>query len=397
VLIYLNAANNLSSFSFQNVSQMMAVGSDATLNIVLQWKLGNCSDCGTYPSSFAANGGDTRRYLIKQHNASDIAAVNAGNTASLSADQVGDIGDVDMGSYLTLQNFIQWGAKAYPANNLAVVVWDHGSASLPINRSVKNTKIKAIKRAVSFDDETNDEIETQEIMLALANPPQPIDLIIFDCSLEQTVEVEYQLRNSARLMVAGEDSPPGAGYPYNLWLADLKQNGTNPCNVGADIVNEFVNNSAYVGDTDITQSIIDLSKMNGVGTAAANLVTTMIQHKSDAGSVIAMARNDDQSYAYSDGYNQEDLWLFADAIRRCAATSDLVNAATSLQTSLIGSSGAVLMSRVNATSDPGSYGVAVYLPPASQYDSIYTQSFEGNPLAWDAATNWSTFLQDQTQ
>ena len=146
VLVYVNAANNLSSFSFQNISQMMQVGSDSNVNIVVQWKLGTCSDCGTYPNAFVS----TRRYLIKPHSAADVSAVNGGDTTSLAADQVADLGsNVDMGSYQTLQQFVQWGASTYPASNLALVIWDHGSASLPINRTAKR---KGATRAVSFDD-----------------------------------------------------------------------------------------------------------------------------------------------------------------------------------------------------------------------------------------------------
>src|SRR5690242_10589966 len=38
VLVYINAANNLQPDSLLNVSQMAAVGSDANVNIVIQWK-----------------------------------------------------------------------------------------------------------------------------------------------------------------------------------------------------------------------------------------------------------------------------------------------------------------------------------------------------------------------
>ena len=45
----------------------------------------------------------------------------------------------DMGSYKTLADFVQWGSQNYPADHLAVVIWDHGSGALNVNnRSVKS-------------------------------------------------------------------------------------------------------------------------------------------------------------------------------------------------------------------------------------------------------------------
>src|SRR5579871_7001145 len=98
---------------------------------------------------------------------------------------------------------------------------------------------------------------------ALASLAQSLDMIIIDCSLEAQTEVAYEVRNSARVMVGSEESPPGAGYPYDAWLNAVKASGLNPCDVGKSIDTTFVKQYG-TSQTDVTQSVIDLSRMQNV-------------------------------------------------------------------------------------------------------------------------------------
>ena len=244
VLVYINAANNLQPDSLLNIAQMASVGSDSSVNIVVQWKQAACTDCGQ-PSFFA-----TRRYLMKKHLAADVTAIQNGNTTSLDADRLPDpsTNDLashqsDMGNFLTLQNFVRWGTQTYPADHLAVVVWDHGSGWRNVFRTATKNRVAPRYRAVSQDNATNNEIETWELPTAFSGPAQPLDLLVFDCSLEMMAEVAYEVRNSARVMIGSEESPPGAGYPYDAWLTALKSTGTDPCNLSSSILTTFL--SAY--------------------------------------------------------------------------------------------------------------------------------------------------------
>src|SRR5579862_426071 len=171
ILVYMNAANNLQPDSFFNVAQMASVGSDGTnLNIIVQWKQADtcnyfstvsaCSSSGS-PNSFSLSNYSaytadyTRRYYILPHNQTDVTNISNGDTSSLenanerqpnpatntlhdTAANASTPLTSDMGAYQTLANFVQWGAAKYPADHLAVVIWDHGSGPLPVlNMSVK--------------------------------------------------------------------------------------------------------------------------------------------------------------------------------------------------------------------------------------------------------------------
>src|SRR5438270_88029 len=83
-----------------------------------------------------------------------------GNTTSLDPDRLADPAtndptthQSDMGSYRTLQDFVSWGSQNYPADQLAVVVWDHGSGWRNVFRSATKNKLSPRFRAVSQDNE----------------------------------------------------------------------------------------------------------------------------------------------------------------------------------------------------------------------------------------------------
>ena len=388
VLVYINSANNLQPDSLLNVAQMASVGSDSNVNIVVQWKQANCIDCGQ-PSFFG-----TRRYLIKQHAAADVTAIKTGNTTSLDADRLADPAtnnaathQSDMGSFLTLQDFVKWGSKQYPADHLALVVWDHGSGWRNVYRSAGQTKLASPKRAVSQDNETNDEIETWETPTALTGSAQPLDMLIVDCSLEMMAEVAYEVRSSARIMVGSEESPPGAGYPYDAWLSALKTSGTDPCNVGNSVLTTFL--AAYPTQTDITQTVVDLSKMSTVATNLDALGNVLLAHVSDQATVLANARNNAQSYAYPEN---KDLYHYADLIRTTTTASDVQQAAFNLEASLRGKGSAIVYTGHGSVSQANSYGMAVYIPEPGTYITSYN-----NLALTHAAPHWAQFLQAQKQ
>src|SRR5262249_20656115 len=146
-------------------------------------------------------------------------------------------------------------------------------------------------------DQSNNEIQTWEIPQALANLStiQPLDILIFDASLEQMTEVAHEVRNSAKVMVGSEESPPGEGYPYHLWINALKSSGKNRCDLGQSIVDTFV--GFYPTADNITQSVLDLTTMDTLASSLDAFAITLQQHTSDQATVIQNARNNVQHFA----------------------------------------------------------------------------------------------------
>ena len=408
VLVYLNSSNNLNdgdpaingiSDALNNVAQMAKVGSDSNVNIVVQWKQANYGDTSQTPTF-----NETRRYLIKPHSASDVNKILAGNTTVLDSDLIPfpvtntfynqNTKQVDMGDWRVLQDFVNWGSTTYPADNLAVVVWDHGSGWEPVPAQYRSVRKPVIHRAVSLDSQMHTEIETEQIPGALSQAAQPIDALIFDASLMQMAEIEYQVRNSAKVMVGSEESPPGAGYPYDQWINDLKTtNIADSCALGISITTRFVNNYNIDG---ITQSVIDLSKMQAVATALDNFGGALITHRADQAPVIRNARVNAQAYKYLEF---KDLNDFANQIRVSSTAADLQQAAAALQTALTGSSGAIIANGHNQN-EPGSYGMAITVPDPNLNLSIadsFTSYLNLAISQQGAAPRWYQFCVQQVQ
>ena len=283
-----------------------------------------------------------------------------------------------MGDWRVLRDFIVWGANNYPSDHLAVVAWDHGSGWQPTRAA------KPRSRAFSQDEQTGNEILAQETVQALSNLPRPLDLLIFDASLMQMIENAYEFRNLARILVGSEESPPGEGYPYDRWLTDLKLSGRNPCEVAGSIMNRFVD--AYPNNTNITQSVIDLSRMQTLANALNNFANNLRARVGVEADLIRRARIQSQNYSYPDN---KDLYHYADLIRTGTSSSQLQQAAAALQSALTGSNGAIIASRRGAFGQNGSHGLAVYIPDAINYLPSY------GDLALSRTTNWDEFLQQQ--
>jgi clostripain len=394
VLVYINAANNLQPDSLLNMAQMASLGSDNNVNIVVQWKQASCFDCGN--PSFTG----TRRYKVSQHSATEVQAITAGNTSSLDRDRLPNptnffdpvSGQADMGDWRVLNDFVKWGSANYPADNLMVVIWNHGAGWRPAIRS--ENRLKPTYRAFSQDNETQHEIQTWEAPGALAGTSQPIDVLAFDCSLMQMMEVAYELRNSARVLVGSEESPPGNGYRYDLWLSALKSAGLNPCTTSRDVLTTFVNyyRTNRPDFTNITQSILDLSKMQNVANALDNFAGQLRVNRNVEATLIQSARAQVQRYAY---FDNKDLYHYAELIRTGSSSINLQQAASNLQTALTdATNGAIMLNGRGDTGQTNSNGLAVYVPsPTSVLVSYQNLALSKA----GAAPQWFQFLKEQVR
>ena len=364
ILVYLNAANNLQSDGLLKMNQMEQIGSTNDVNIVVQWKQAACSDCGspTWKS--------TRRYYVTKDN----------DTNTISSSLVQEMGsNVDMGSWQTLNDFVTWGEKTYPADHIAVVLWDHGSGWFA-TRKAGTRSTSASMHAISIDSSTNHEIETWQLANAL-NVPQKLDMVIFDACFMQMMEIAYELRNSTNYLVGSENTTPAAGYFYNVFLGDLTANpAMTPTQLGSSIVTSTIN--GYGVSSPNQQSVINTSGLTNLASKLNIFADALILHKSDSSAIMTNARNNAQSY---DEYNNKDLWDYANQYIAVGVPAAIQSAAANVK---IAVEGAVVQDK-HGSGVPGSHGLAIYIPAASAYDTSYSK------LAFYPATDWPGWLQSQ--
>lgn len=358
VMVFLNADNDLEEFGILNMNQMEMVGSSGAVDIVVQMD--------RVPGYDATNGDWTgcRRYRITHDT----------DTAIINSPVLQEMGEVDMGDPLQLRDFISWAQTNFPAPHYCLVLWNHGAGY--------RTRT-AGTRGISFDDTSHTNIFVQELPGVLA-AGQPIEMVAFDASLMQMAEVIYELRNSCQVAVGSEESPPGEGYPYNLWLAPLVANpDMTATQLGRVIADQTIFYYTYTRPADVTQSVVDTSKISAVAMAADALAGAALADGGANTTALVNARNNAQRYAYSE---YKDLYHYSQLIRDNVPAGTLQSSAQAVMDAVVAS---VTHEAQVGTTLANSHGLSVYVPAPGMYSHAY------DSLAWSVNTRWDDWAYNQ--
>ncbi len=197
LLVYMAADNNLYEFSDYNIRQMMRIGSNEYINIVI--------------------------YLCKhpsgQQKVAQKIIVNKNSTQI-----VGQELNVDSGSPQSLIKACTWAFEEFPSDHVAVVCWDHGSG--PLNRMQV--------RGVCYDDTTGNYLTDLDLQAAFGHVcknslhGKRIDIVSFDACLMASCEIYYTLQDYVDYVVASEETVPGTGMDYTRALASFLRSSVTP-------------------------------------------------------------------------------------------------------------------------------------------------------------------------
>ena len=361
IMVYMNAANDLSAFSLANFTQMQkAATAGNAVRTIVQWKQVSSLP---YPAQF--NG--TRRYLIQPSQATTIAS-----------QLVQDLGTgVDMGNYQTLTGFINWAKTYYPAQHYMLIMWDHGAGW---QRGVSRVKT----RAVSFDDETGSAIQTWQLSQGLGN--NQFDILAWDASLMQMAEVADEIKSQVSFIAGSEESPPGSGYPYDLALAPFyKTPSQSALNLSKSFVDAMINGYANDMQEKITQSVVDTSKLPAVLTAINDLGAALDANVATIGTAVKAARSSTQSYSLAEGFNYFDLFDLSSKLDANISIAGINTADAEVRAAI---AGAIVWEGHNSLS-PGSHGLSIDFSNSSAFAG-YASDYAQLRLALD--TDWATWL-----
>lgn len=356
VLVYMNAANDLYAFSTLNMNQMEQVAGNPDVRFIVQWKQAK----NLFPSSTFDG---TRRYHVIQDNSNQVVS-----------QPIQDLGlTVDMGDWRTLRDFVAWGATNYPSDRTVLIVWNHGNGW---KRAPKD-----FGRAVSYDDDTGNAILIPELSQALAG--RKFDILAWDASLMQMIEVAYQVRSHADYVVGSEESPPGEGYPYHLVFAPFRD---SPDASTVDLSKGFVDGMLsfpQYASRKITQSVVDTTKLDDLTASVSTLANALVANRTAATPAIQAARAQAQSYSPNLTRTYRDLYDVCEILKTHASSpSAVVTAATDVQAKLIS---AIVWEGHNANS-PRSNGLSIDFSTAGNFTPEYST------LAFALNSTWDSFL-----
>jgi len=139
----------------------------------------------------------------------------------------------NMGDPETLKNFVEEFYSKFPAQNVALILWNHGDGW----RSIPSSKTATFdKSSLSFLYM----YELSETLKTLQDNGYRINLIGFDECLMGGLEVLVDIKDYAEAFVASEKTEPGWGWNYELVMKKLVENpDTDAYGFGKMIVDAY--------------------------------------------------------------------------------------------------------------------------------------------------------------
>ena len=252
-----------------------------------------------------------------------------------------DVGSVSMTKPGTLADFIEYGAKRFPANRMALIFWDHGGGSVS---------------GFGYDEKfpSSGSIDMAGIDKALTDGGVKFDFVGFDACLMATAETALMLADHADYLIASEETEPGIGWYYTDWLTRLSRNTSMPTlEIGKNIIDDFVETCAgKCPGQSTTLSIVDLAE------AAATIPEALADFSSDTCdrirrneyAAVSNARSGSREFGASSRIDQVDLVHLA----KNMGTSE----GKALANAILG---AVKYNRTSSNMT-NAYGLSIYFP-----------------------------------
>ncbi|MBN1215654.1 MAG: hypothetical protein JXA99_09485 [Candidatus Lokiarchaeota archaeon] len=350
ILIYIAADNDLERYGIQDINEMESIGSDDNISILVQIdrRLG-------YDYS-NANWTDTRRGIILYD---DNNAVIESTLLSL--------GELNMGSSQTLEEFINWGKERCPAENYMLILWNHGTG-------VMNGMEQGY---ICEDINDNDSLTNQEIESAIKD--KELDILGFDACLMASIEYYYALKNHTDIFIGAEGFEPGEGWPYDTILNWLRLNSNaNSTEFSKVLVDKYIS-SMYTLDRYSTLSAVKSSCIDNLITSFSNYISALLENIEIYKDRISIIRDNINTYDYKPYVDFYDL-IFC-------LNRDIPELNKTAEFLLNNISECVINSRYRGNSYSNSKGLSIYFPQSrTEFSSNYCK------LPWGLDVNWDNFL-----
>jgi hypothetical protein len=398
VMVWMAGDNDLESFGDKDLAEMKRVGSTSDINVTVQFD--------------SMRDDRTRRYSVTKG-------------GQLDEDVVEELGETNTGDPVVAIDFFRWAIERYPAERLLGVIWNHGSgidetdiyaragargmsvvrgvAAGPgdvqrnlVRRALSSRHRRALfattvseatqDRAIAYDDTSRDFLDNIELKKVLAEVKKQtgrvLDVLGFDACLMNMIEVAYQLKGTARVVVGSEELEPGDGWPYDRVLGSLAANpDMSDADLSTQIVDQYID-SYRAGS--ITQSALNLSRLDEVAREVNALAAALIKAIRSAAEYTAVTKSLNATQRF-DTADFVDLGHFCKELGKRSKAAAVKKTTKAVLDALTGRDGFVLAERHKGSDVSDATGAAIYFPrgPVSK---VYGR------LDFAKGTGWRRFL-----
>ena len=395
MLVYIAADNNLAPYASYNMNDMAAgLASLNRVNILVQWD---------QPSN-----NKTWRYKITPGGKIEVGSLTS---------------EMGYNPAKELVSSMEWAIKNYPANNYALILWDHGSGIedfLPGSRNIisgsswLNFMPSLPERGILYDDSQSTCLTNQGLTSALTQIKsllgKNLDLIAMDACLMAMVEVTYQMKGLVNIFIGSQQTIPGYGFPYSQFIKPLSLNpaGTTSLQLAQSMVSSYKNfYTSQMPTPDFTLSAINVASIDLIKQNINQFVTAVAAcskiDKTKTKSIILAARKASISFEmpeYIDLYS-----FYANVLnntKKASPKSSLIlerqnkkpnstpskeyqkvlNVLTAVLQDGLSKIGNVVLQKAVGPVYSGTKGISIYYPSSGQIDSSYNKTIFAQSTAW---------------
>jgi len=159
---------------------------------------------------------------------------------------------------LVLSRLIDFARRVYTAEQYALFIWGHGTGW---RGGANNNFLPEPVKAVAFDDTQNQYMSLPAFGRAVAG--KDLSVIAFDTCYGALLEVAYQIRNDAKLLVGSEGEILSTGWDYTaLFTGFIGRHGFSISDLGNAIQDQF--STHYASTNNATISQIQLPHINNL-------------------------------------------------------------------------------------------------------------------------------------
>jgi hypothetical protein len=349
VMIFMNGKNNLEVNGVQDLNELERIGSTKDLNIVVEY--------GRIEGYDDSNGdwkGAKVFYVQKDT-----------DTAAITSPVIKELPKSDMGSWKQMAEFVKFAKARYPARRYLLGFWNHGSGWQSDGKPIEGDK------GVCYDDETGNHITTIELGRLFAAIGK-MDVVTLDACLMADVSVFYQMRRSADVIVASEETEPVEGYDYTALVRQLAENpSVSNADIGRNIVNTYI--ASLPSEDGITQSAVRVSAMYPLVRLMDGFAGAALNNSAELPALKAAAAGTPSFSGTS-----VDLYELMLRFKAAAKDEDLKYRAQLIMNFI--KERAVILSREQG--HPTARGIAAYIPMPS-YDEDFSKLDIARDTRWD--------------
>lgn len=280
----------------------------------------------------------------------------------------------DSADYRVMKAFIKWGFSTYPSRIKMLDIDNHGGAFMGIAKDDTSMKIMSLPN----------------IARAIKESAGKVDVLNFDACLMGTVEVVYELKDTADVVVGSQDSTFGTGMLYTKAMPAIINNSKTLEDIGRNVVlasdrqgKDFLRRANKKGKTPNVFTISAYKAYNSVALAteldslSKLLIKDMSKYKS------ALKASLDGSHAMNidadDLGGQRDLY---EILSRMNTTITNPTVRSSIQKTRNAVNKTIILSRTHNT-QKHAQGIAINISPEAVNSEAYKATAFAKNTQWD--------------